>query len=95
MDFDKIKQLASEHPDQVDQGIEKGGDLLDEKTGGRYTGQVDQGQQAVRGKFGKQTPAAINAAGQPEQPDAQQSVEATVPAEPDHVDDTGEPAPSP
>lgn len=24
MDFDKIKQLASEHPDQVDQGIEKG-----------------------------------------------------------------------
>ena len=96
MDFDKIKQLAAEHPDQVDQGLKKGGDLLDEKTGGRYAGQVDQGEQAIRAQFGgNQTPAAGNAAGQAEQPYAQQSAEARVPAEPGHVDDNGEPAPSP
>ena len=71
MDFDKIKQLASEHPDQLDQGIDKGGDLLDEKTGGKYAGQVDQGQEAIRGRFGGGQTAA-NATEQPEQAEAAQ-----------------------
>jgi hypothetical protein len=99
MEFDKIKQLASEHPDQVDQGIEKGGDLLDEKTGGKYAGQVDQGQEAIRGRFGGQTAATANATEQPEQAEtaqnsAQPSAETSATPESGHLDDTGEPAPS-
>ncbi len=42
--FDKAKDALSEHKDMVDQGIAKGGDLIDEKTGGKYAGQVDQGE---------------------------------------------------
>jgi hypothetical protein len=101
MDFDKIKQLASEHPDQLDQGVEKGGDLLDEKTGGKYAGQVDQGQEAIRGRFGGgQTAAAADATEQPEQAQAAQGSaqpggEAPAAPESGQVDDSGEPPPSP
>jgi hypothetical protein len=46
------KKLADEHEDQVDQGIEKAGDLVDEKTGDKYAGQVDKGQEFLEGKTG-------------------------------------------
>ena len=36
----KVKDLASEHPDQVNQGIDKVGDAVDERTDGKYVGQV-------------------------------------------------------
>ena len=51
MDFEKAKEMAGEHSEQVDQGIEKGGDFLDEKTGGKYAEQVDKGQKAARGEL--------------------------------------------
>ena len=50
--FDKAKDALSEHSEQVDQGIDKGGDLVDEKTGGKYVGQVDQGQEFVKDRLG-------------------------------------------
>lgn len=50
--FDKAKeaagQAAAEHGDKIDQGIDKAGDFADEKTGGKYAGQVDQGQDAAK-----------------------------------------------
>lgn len=42
---DKAKDLASEHPDQVDEGLKKAGDLADEHTGGRFGDQIQQGEQ--------------------------------------------------
>lgn len=48
--FDKAKDLASEHSDKIDQGIEKGGDLIDQKTGGKYAEHVDKGQEFVGDK---------------------------------------------
>lgn len=42
---DKARELAEEHPDQVDKGVEKAGDLADEKTGGRFSDQIQQGEQ--------------------------------------------------
>ncbi len=45
--FDKAKDMASEHPDQVDQGIDKAGDAVDNKTGGKYADKVDKGQEAA------------------------------------------------
>lgn len=44
---EKAKDLASENKDKVKDGIEKAGDLIDEKTGGKYSGQVDKGQEAA------------------------------------------------
>ena len=50
--FDKAKDALSEHSDKVDEGIDKGGDLVDEKTGGKYVGQVDQGQEFAKDRLG-------------------------------------------
>ncbi len=49
--FDKAKDALSEHSDKVDQGIDKAGDMVDEKTGGKYVGQVDQGQEFAKDKL--------------------------------------------
>ena len=42
--LDNAKKFASEHAEQVEQGIEKAGDLVDKKTGGKYADKVDQAQ---------------------------------------------------
>ena len=42
---DKATELVDQHGDQAGQGIDKAGDLIDEKTGGRYADKVDLGQQ--------------------------------------------------
>ena len=56
---DKAKDLAGQHPEQVDQAIDKAGDEVDERTGGGHADQVDKAQDAVRerlGGDGDQTP---------------------------------------
>lgn len=49
--FDKIKDLAAKNPDKVEQGIEKAGDLIDQKTEGKYADKVDQAQDIARDKL--------------------------------------------
>jgi len=49
--FDKAKDALSGHGDQVDKGIDKIGDLIDEKTGGKYADKVDQGQDLAGDKL--------------------------------------------
>lgn len=48
----KVKDLAADHPDQVNQGIDKAGDAVDERTGGKHASQVDKAQDAVKGHLG-------------------------------------------
>ncbi|MFF7340206.1 antitoxin [Streptomyces sp. NPDC008163] len=50
--LDKIKDMIKGHPDQARQGVEKGGDYVDKKTGGKYSGQVDSAQQKANDQFG-------------------------------------------
>lgn len=64
--FDKAKDLAGQHADQVDGAVDKAGDMLDEKTGGKFAGQVDQGQEALKGQYGDQN------RNQPQQPEGEQ-----------------------
>lgn len=40
---DKAKDLAAEHEDKVSDGIDKVADMVDDKTGGKYSDQIDQG----------------------------------------------------
>jgi hypothetical protein len=40
--FDKAKDALSEHSAQVATGIDKAGDFVDEKTGGKYVEQVEE-----------------------------------------------------
>ncbi|MFF7979797.1 antitoxin [Streptomyces sp. NPDC007901] len=40
---DKAKDLAEEHGDVIETGLEKAGELADERTDGKYTEQIDTG----------------------------------------------------
>ena len=54
---EKLQDLAGDHPDQVeqlsDQAIERGGDLADGATGGKYAEHVDQAQVKADGAVGE------------------------------------------
>jgi MT0933-like antitoxin protein len=60
--FDKAKDAMGEHGEQVDAGIEKAGDFVDERTDSKHVDQVDQGQEMAKEKLRK------GSADQPEQP---------------------------
>ena len=49
---DDIKNQASQHSDQVEQGIDKAGNTVDDKTGGKFSDQIDKGQDALKDKLG-------------------------------------------
>ncbi|GAA2183500.1 antitoxin [Brooklawnia cerclae] len=46
--FDDIKAAVAGHEDQVEQVIDKVGDLVDEKTEGKFAAQVDQAQNFLK-----------------------------------------------
>ncbi len=50
--FDEIKEKATEliqgHSDKVDEAVEKAGDMVDEKTGGKFSDQVDAAQEKAK-----------------------------------------------
>jgi hypothetical protein len=75
--LDKVKDLASKNADKVDMAIEKAGDMVDKKTQGKYTGQVDKVQEAAKkaARDNAQRPPA-------QQPPAPQSPDTTPPATP-------------
>ncbi|MGW0531143.1 antitoxin [Streptomyces sp. NPDC003032] len=50
--MDKLKQMLKGHEDKAGQGIDKAGDFVDEKTQGKYSGQVDSAQDKLRDQFG-------------------------------------------
>ena len=60
--FDKAKDAMSGQQDKVDAGVDKAGDMVDEKTGDKYTEQVDQGQEMAKDRLSGYT------SDQPEQP---------------------------
>ena len=42
--LDKAKDMLGQHKDQAKDAVEKAGDMVDDKTGGKYAGQVDTAQ---------------------------------------------------
>ncbi|ADP82711.1 antitoxin [Pseudofrankia inefficax] len=40
---DKAEDLAGDHADAIKGGLEKAGDLVDDKTGGKYSDHIDTG----------------------------------------------------
>ena len=53
--FDKAKDALSGQEDKVDAGVERAGDMVDEKTEGKYGEQVDKGQDMANEKLGEMT----------------------------------------
>jgi hypothetical protein len=50
--MDRAKDFADDHDEQVDQGIEKAGDLIDDRTGNRYSEQIDKGTDQAQERSG-------------------------------------------
>ena len=48
--FDKAKDLAGENTDKINDAVDQGADLVDEKTGGKYGEQIDQGSEFAKDK---------------------------------------------
>ena len=49
--FDKAKDALAEHNAQVDTGIDRAGDFVDEKTGGKHAEHIDKGQAFAKEKL--------------------------------------------
>ncbi|MFJ9348515.1 antitoxin [Streptomyces sp. NPDC101237] len=43
--LDKLKGMLKGHEEQAKKGVDKGGDMIDQRTGNKYQSQVDMGQQ--------------------------------------------------
>jgi antitoxin protein of toxin-antitoxin system len=50
--MDKAENMADQHDEQVDQGLEKAGDFADQKTGGKFDSQIDKGVDAAQQRTG-------------------------------------------
>ena len=50
--FDKLKGAAGDHGDKVGQGLDKGSDMLDERTGGQHTEHIDKGTDMAKDHLG-------------------------------------------
>jgi antitoxin protein of toxin-antitoxin system len=49
---DKAKDFADQHDEQVDQGLEKAGDQVDQRTGNKHSDQIDKGVDAAQQRTG-------------------------------------------
>ena len=54
--LDKAKDLLSQNADKVDTVIDKAGDLIDDKTQGKYAQHVDKAQDAAKNAIRKDDP---------------------------------------
>jgi hypothetical protein len=50
--LDKAKDFADKHDEQVDQGLEKAGDQVDQRTGGKHAAQIDKGVDEAQRRTG-------------------------------------------
>ena len=55
--LDKARDLLKQNADKVDAAIDKAGDLVDEKTQGKYKDTVDQVQEAAKKAVDKSDPS--------------------------------------
>ena len=53
--MDKIKGALGGHKDEVKGGIDKAGDVVDDKTGAKYADKVDSAQDAAKSAVDKAT----------------------------------------
>lgn len=54
--LDKAKHLLSQNADKVDTAIDKAGDIVDQKTQGKYAQHVDKAQDAAKNAIRKDNP---------------------------------------
>src|SRR5438309_928924 len=61
---DRAAEMMSKHGDQAGQGLDKAGQMIDEKTGGKYSDQINTGVGKAKDMLGNQTEQASGAMGE-------------------------------
>ena len=61
---DRAAGMMSKHGDQAGQGLDRAGQMIDEKTGGRYTDQINTGVGKAKDALGNRTDQASGATGE-------------------------------
>lgn len=51
--MNKAEDFVDKHDKQVDQGLEKAGEQVDKRTGGRYADQIDRGVDEAQRRTGE------------------------------------------
>lgn len=51
--MDRAKDFADQHDDQVDKGVERAGDEVDERTGGKHSDKIDKGVDEAQERTGQ------------------------------------------
>ena len=64
--IEKVKDLLGRHSDKLEQGIDKTGEIINDKTGGKYSDQVQSAQEKAKDALG-QEPGPGDRPGQPPQ----------------------------
>jgi hypothetical protein len=49
---DKAQDALGQHGDKVEQGVDKGREFADKKTGGKYSDQMQRGADEIKERFG-------------------------------------------
>ncbi|MGH6656159.1 MAG: antitoxin [Actinocrinis sp.] len=52
---DRATQMMSSHPDQVDKGMDRAGQMVDDKTGHKYTDQIHTGMNKAKDMMSRQS----------------------------------------
>ncbi len=50
--LDKAKEFADKHDEQVDQGIDRVGDQVDQRTGNKYSSHLEKGEDMLQQRTG-------------------------------------------
>ncbi|MFJ9245786.1 antitoxin [Streptomyces sp. NPDC101776] len=54
--MDKVKGMLGQHSDQAKQGVDRAGDMIDERTGGKHAKQVDMAQDKANDFIDREKP---------------------------------------
>lgn len=81
----KGKEVAAQNAEKIESAVDKAGGLIDQKTGGKFSSQIDKGTEAIKGAIPADQAAAEAASEAPAEPAPEPAPEAAA----------AEPAPEP
>jgi hypothetical protein len=54
--MDKVKGMLGQHSDKAKEGVDRAGDMVDERTGGKHAKQVDMAQEKGKDYIDREKP---------------------------------------
>ncbi|MFE3188904.1 antitoxin [Nocardia sp. NPDC059240] len=78
----KGKEVAAQNAEKIEQAVDKAGQVIDEKTGGKFSSQIDKGAEAVKNAIPTDAAAEAPAESAPAEAAAEPAPEPAAAPEP-------------